>query len=309
MVYRITEDQVKKVVDRGSRFLANYCINGNIHYVVTGSSGGTDSAVTLGFAQRACALTKEKGFNLTSVALILPCESEDEDVMKGYLAARKFGAEPIVLDIEPAFGSVMEYVVKRLNSGLNQILEETGGEDALYGWDWSSRVAQGNVKARLRMITLYHAARMLNGMVLSTDNLSEYWMGFWTICGDVGDFNLIQNIMKGKELYDIAKYLGVPGKITSAKPGDGLKVGGTAEDQLGADYPMIDTIMVKLIQSGFDPNGSISQLKNLPQMEGIAPDILAKVATRCLRGTYKRQGTVIISREELGLLSIKDIRL
>jgi NAD+ synthase len=309
MVYRITEEQVKRVVDRGSRFLANYCINGNIHYVVTGSSGGTDSAVTLGFAQRACALAKEKGFNLTSVALILPCESEDEDIEKGYQVARKFGAETIVLDIEPAFESTMENVLKLLNSGLDQILEETGGEDALDVWGWSSRVAQGNVKARLRMITLYHAARMLNGMVLSTDNLSEYWMGFWTICGDVGDFNLIQNIMKGRELYDVARFLGVPEKITSAKPGDGLKVGGSAEDQLGADYSVIDTIMVKLIQGGFDPNGSMSQLRNLPQLEGITPDTLAKVATRCLRGVYKRQGTVIISREELGLLPIKDIRL
>jgi len=146
---------------------------------------------------------------------------------------------------------------------------------------------------------------MFKGMVLSTDNLSEYWMAFWTICGDVGDFNVIQNIMKGMELYDIALYLGVPEKIIQAKPSDGLKVAGTAEDQLGADYRKIDTIMVGLIQQGFDPDGSFAQLDNLPDLDGVAQ----RIAIKSLKGAYKRRGTFIVPREELGLPAIKDIQL
>jgi NH3-dependent NAD+ synthetase len=64
----------------------------------------------------------------------------------------------------------------------------------------------------------YHIARMMKGMVLSTDNLSEYWMAFWTLHGDVGDFGMIQMMLKGLELYDLARYLGVPSEIIAARP-------------------------------------------------------------------------------------------
>lgn len=309
MIYKLTEEQVKKTVERGAEILAEYCMNINLHYLVTGSSGGTDSAVTLGFAQRASALARAEGFNLTSVAMVLPCESDPEDTRKGMLAAQTFGAMIITVDLNEVFRYFKNLVFDFVNMELSEILPETGGYQAQNEWAWSKRVAQGNIKARLRMITLYHTARMLKGMVMSTDNLSEYFMAFWTICGDVGDFNVIQNILKGKELYEIAKYLGVPEEITRAKPGDGLKVGGSAEDQLGANYRTIDTIMIRLIQKGFNPNGSIRQLENLPYIENVDPALAQKIAERCLRGAYKRRGTVTVSREELGLPPLKTINL
>jgi len=309
MAYKLTENQIRTVVERGSKALADYCINGNLHYVVTGSSGGLDSAVTLAFAERACKLVKTKNHALISVALVMPCESDHEDTKKGLLAAQTFGAQTITSCLDPAFACFTEKIKKSLDDKIVEILTKPGGSNAIANWNWSERVAQGNIKARLRMITLYHAAKMLNGMVLSTDNLSEYWMGFWTICGDVGDFNIIQNIMKGRELYDIARFLGIPEEIVKAQPGDGLKVAGTAQTQLGADYPTIDTIMIQLIQYGFDPNGSNRQLENLPQLAGVDPISIEMVAGKCLRGTYKRRGTVTLSREYLGLPAIEDIEL
>lgn len=309
MTYRLTRTQIGAVVENGSKCLANYCMNGNLHYVVTGSSGGLDSAVTLGFAERACRIAAAENFHLTSVALILPCESEQEDTEKGLVAAEKFRARTITFGLEPMFDSFMTNASCFLEKDMNKILKETRGQDALLNWDWSKKVAQGNVKARMRMIAIYHVARMLKGMVLSTDNLSEFWMAFWTICGDVGDFNLIQNIMKGRELYDIAEFLGVPEAIIKAPPGDGLKVGGSAQDQLGADYLMIDTIMIRLMKYGFDPDGSFTQLERLPFLEGVDQRLVERIAERCLRGAYKRQGTITISRERLGLPAIKDIQL
>jgi NH3-dependent NAD+ synthetase len=42
--------------------------------------------------------------------------------------------------------------------------------------------------------------------VLSTDNYTEYLLGFWTLHGDVGDLGLIQNLWK-TEVYGLANYL------------------------------------------------------------------------------------------------------
>lgn len=308
MPYRLSEDQIRKVINRGSVFLCEYCQENNIHYIVTGSSGGLDSAVTLGFAQRACQIAKEKGFNLTSVALIMPCESEPKDAVLGRKAAEKFGAEIVEIDLT-AFFDFLHPELGLLDGQIIDILKRSGGEFAIKQWPWSKRVAQGNIKARLRMIAAYHTARLLKGMVLSTDNLSEHWMAFWTICGDVGDFNVIQNIMKGLELYDIARCLEVPEEILSSKPGDGLKVAGSAADQLGAEYPAVDKIMVSLIQNGFQPNGSMEQLEALREIPGFEDELVARIARRCLEGSYKRLGTMTLSREALNLPRLEKIVL
>ena len=49
-------------------------------------------------------------------------------------------------------------------------------------------IANGNLQARCRMMYLYDIASRHKGLVMSTDNQTEYQLGFWTIHGDVGDF-------------------------------------------------------------------------------------------------------------------------
>lgn len=309
MPYKLTEGQIKTAVENGARALCDYCREHDIHYVVTGSSGGLDSAVTLGFAQKACQLAEAEGFKLTSVGLIMPCQSKPEAEILGREAIRKFGAEEIRLDLAPVF----EYAYVNLVSGADQqtknILEETGGERALDTWDDSKKIAQGNIKARLRMIFgAYHVARMTRGIVLSTDNLSEYWMAFWTLHGDVGDFGMIQHLLKGLELYDIARYLRVPEGIIAARPDDGLGISGGDEDQLGAAYPALDRVMIKLIQSGFDTDGGRGQLEKLPAIDDVPPETVRNLAARCLNGAFKRRGSITLSRADLGLPEIGEIK-
>ena len=60
--------------------------------------------------------------------------------------------------------------------------------------DMSYRIRKGNIKARIRMMYLYNVAQINKGLVLSTDNYTEYLLGFWTLHGDVGDFGMIQNL-------------------------------------------------------------------------------------------------------------------
>ncbi len=103
----------------------------------------------------------------------------------------------------------------------------------------------GNLKARLRMMFLYDRARYHGGCVLSTDNLSELQMGFWTLHGDVGDIAPIQYLNKGFEIPYIARHIGIPNDIIDQAPSDDLGVTeeNTDEAQLGANYKFVDTVM------------------------------------------------------------------
>ena len=54
----------------------------------------------------------------------------------------------------------------------------------------ASKISDGNIMARLRMMYLYQLASLYKGIVIDTDNLSEHMLGFYTIHGDVGDYNV-----------------------------------------------------------------------------------------------------------------------
>jgi NAD+ synthetase len=308
MSYKLTEEQCEIVVNNGAQALFGYCRVNGIHYLVTGVSGGLDSGITLGIAQRACQMAGEEGYDLTSVGLILPCESSPDAERLGDMAIEKFNAHKIRVNLTDIFNSI-DVHRELVDMQIINLLQKTA-VGLFPDWDWSREIAQGNIKARLRMMLgTYHVARMLKGVVLSTDNISEYWMGFWTICGDVGDFGLIQKVLKGLELYDIARYLDVPEEIIKTTPTDGLGITESDEEQLGASYVTLDQVMIQLIQRGFDTEGSLKQLDNLPVVEGIDPDLVYKLAERCLKSSFKRKGTINLSRHELGLPQITEIKL
>lgn len=307
MKHKLTQKQIENVVERAARALFRYCQDSEIHYVVTGSSGGLDSAITLALAERACGLAKKDGYKLCSVGLIMPSHSKPDAERLGREAIKKFNAEEIFIELSGAFDFIAEKVLTDVNLKLKDILAKHGNAPSA-DWEWSDRIARGNIKSRLRMMCgTYHVARMLKGIVLSTDNLSEYWMAFWTLHGDVGDFGMIQNIMKGLELYDIARYLGVPQEIIDARPDDGLGISSGDEDQLGAAYPILDQTLVSLIQKGFNVDGAISQLDNLPETDGVPNEAVRRLAERALHGAHKRKGTKNLSREELGLPDLSEI--
>ena len=321
MPYKLSYDECARVTDKAAGMLAQYCVDNDIHYTVVGSSGGLDSAVTLALAHRAEQIAKDKhDFKLTSVGIIMPCKSAPDAERLGRKAINYFGAQEVMIDLTSQFDFAFDPnwadqikgdtigVVPNTDQQVKSILHATNGGKALASWDWSQRIAQGNLKARLRMMFgTYHIARMMGGMVLSTDNWSEFMMAFWTICGDVGDYGMIQQMLKGLELYDLAHYLGVPQEIIDAKPDDGLNVGNGDEDQLGADYATIDYVMTILIQNGFDPDASHDQLDSLPDVPNVKAILVKRLATRAINGAFKRHGTVVLTREELGLEPINEI--
>lgn len=129
-------------------------------------------------------------------------------------------------------------------------------------------IANGNLQARCRMMYLYDIASRHKGLVMSTDNQTEYQLGFWTIHGDVGDFGPIQDLWK-TEVYELAKWLVTHYQdiakfshlecwenrawkaiVESIKltPTDGLGISNSDLDQIGAkSYDEVDDILRTLI--------------------------------------------------------------
>ncbi len=163
--------------------------------------------------------------------------------------------------------------------------------------------AEGAIKIRPPMITLHHIARLTGGLAVSTANLSELWMGFRSLNGDVDDFSPFQHVWKGLEAYTIAEELGVPEASLNAVPTDGLDVipAGVDEDQLGLPYPELDRVIVRLLQNKLDSPGALPRPDEDALMEKIAketghPTEVVQHITRKLTGShFKRRWPIEIT--------------
>ncbi|MBT5502639.1 NAD(+) synthase [Candidatus Falkowbacteria bacterium] len=333
--YRLTTKQIDRAIDAMALHLYDYCKASGIHDLIIPESGGLDSAVTTGAAAYARDMAKMDGYRLDVTAVMIPIESSPDAERLALDVINQFGVHQIKVEWTEVFrianGSydwraLLEHYVEEsrfehllndlprspvasINEQVKEILVKTQNQAALDQWDWSRKVAQGNIKARLRMITAYHIARLMKGLVLSTDNLSEFWMAFWTICGDVGDFGMIQNVLKGKEMKAFARRLCVPEEVINRKPDADLGISKNDEDELRANYDVIDEVMIKLIQVGFDPDGDKNQLNDLPIIDDYPYELIHSLAERALNGAFKRRGTLNLGREDLGLPHIEDIVL
>lgn len=79
-------------------------------------------------------------------------------------------------------------------------------------------VAASNLKQRLRMTTLYYHAEKRNWAVVGTGNKDEHEQGFFVKYGDGGaDLKPIAHLFK-VQVYQLARYLGVPAGILERTP-------------------------------------------------------------------------------------------
>jgi nicotinamide-nucleotide amidase len=237
---------------------------------VLGMSGGVDSALT-------AVLFKRAGWRV--VGLTLPIEQNPEETARGIDACEALGLEHRNVDLTALY-----------HVGLAALADA----DPDLGESDAARLRRGNVRARLRMITLYNAAASLGGLVASTDNYSELAAGFWTLHGDVGDVSPIQSLLKSWEVPYLARTLGVPEATWKATPTDGLATGGTDEQQIGATYLEWD-IMVATIQAALGRDAAAASLDALPDrldppIEGDqkALEVYANVTGRMRRNWFKR---------------------
>ena len=181
---------------------------------VFGMSGGVDSSVIASLAKKAA------GEN--ALGLILPCHSSS-------------------LDEEYAYKFALRIDIKTLRISLDSIYD-----NFLKILPPADNLARGNLKARLRMTTLYYFANMLNYIVIGTDNRSEVEIGYFTKYGDGGtDILPLGNLLK-TEVRELAMELDIPEEIIRRKPSAGLWEGQTDEGELGFSYEELDSCIQAL---------------------------------------------------------------
>lgn len=160
-----------------------YIDKNNIKTLVLGMSGGIDSTLCAALAYE---VASEFSTGVELNGLILPIHSDKTEMERAVAAAGAFCNIFKLKDMSGSYYSLMRAIIG----------PDIGPAD----------IRQGNIKARIRMIKLYDTAQKTNGMVLATDNYTEYLLGFWTLHGDVGDYGMIQNLWK-TEVYGLANYL------------------------------------------------------------------------------------------------------
>jgi len=181
--------------------------------VIFGLSGGIDSAVVAALCRRA--------FPEDTIGLIMPCHSSQTDIEHAQAVAREFQIPTMTIALEEAFSSLLKVIPGR------------GDPD-------TKMMAEANVKARLRMVTLYYLANRFHFLVAGTGNRSEISVGYFTKYGDGGvDILPLANLLKS-QVRELAIHLGVPREIIEKPPSAGLWQGQTDEEEMGINYEDLD---------------------------------------------------------------------
>lgn len=167
------------IVDETCKYLQN----AGLKSMILGISGGLDSTVVAAIGKE---VFKRTGIKLIGISMPTSTNKLDETISAD-LALEAFCNKAKNFSISFAYQMMQDYA------------------DNLNG-NKSTNISRGNIKARLRMIFLYDLASVNNGLVLDTDNMTEHNLGFWTIHGDVGDFNPIGGLWKG-EVYKLAEWI------------------------------------------------------------------------------------------------------
>ena len=161
-----------------------YLEDNNLWSMILGISGGLDSTVTAAI----CHEVEKRNPELKFYGISLPCTSNTIDENNSANACMK------------AFCKEGQYWTENLQKEY-MLMKATCCQRHS-----PTTIGQGNIKARLRMIYLYDLANYTKGLVMDTDNLTEHYLGFFTIHGDVCDLNPIGGLWK-HEVYELAQYI------------------------------------------------------------------------------------------------------
>ena len=173
-----------KFVENSRKWLSQYIKDNHLQSIVIGVSGGIDSTVSCAIASPSC-----KELNIPLIGRSLPTTTNKIEESK---AAQLVG-EAFCDDFKTV--NISEECQKLIYE-----LELVEGK--------MTRLQEGNVKARVRMIYLRHLASVHKGVVLDNDNFTEWNLGFWTVGGDSPmDINLGLHYLWKTEIYELAGYL------------------------------------------------------------------------------------------------------
>lgn len=133
-----------------------------------------------------------------------------------------------------------------------------------------NRLAEGNLRARIRMSLLYYYANLTNRLVAGTGDRSELLLGYFTKYGDGGvDILPIADLYK-TEVRDLGEMLGINRRIITKKSSPRLWTGQLAEAEIGLSYDVIDQVFALIFDQGLDLKTTANKLKmSRAKIEGL----------------------------------------
>ncbi|MEM1514238.1 MAG: NAD+ synthase [Candidatus Thermoplasmatota archaeon] len=212
-------------------FIRDYREKSEREKIVIGLSGGVDSSLVAKLATMAIGKENVHSIFLPDVSTPL------EDFEHSRVMAKSLGISYKVIDLSPM---------------IHSITNACGEMD---------EITLGNIKARLRMIFLYQFANSKNALVCGTSNKTELMIGYFTKYGDgASDILPIGDLYK-TQVYQLARYVGIPEEILKKPPTAGLWKGQTDEKELGISYEKLDKILYGLErQKSFEEISKIAEV-------------------------------------------------
>ena len=272
---------------------------------VIGISGGIDSSVVLALCAKTFGPQKVFG-------VMMPEQDSNPDSRElATELADKFGVEYIVEDMTPAVEGFKCYsrrdeaiksvfpeftteykakivlptnILEKDTLNLFQLLIITPeGEEKtarLPLKEYLQIVAASNFKQRSRMCMLYYHAEARNWAVIGTGNKNEHDQGFFVKWGDGGaDVKPIAHLFK-TQVFQLAKYLGIPEDIQNRVPTTDTYSAEQTQEEFFFRLPfdILDTIWY-----GWESNVSSAEIASAmdlkrDQVDNVIHDIKRKIA-------------------------------
>ncbi|HEY8284370.1 MAG TPA: NAD+ synthase [Chloroflexota bacterium] len=187
---------------------------------VIGISGGVDSALVAYLCVRALGAE-----NVVSIRMPYKTSSP-ESLAHGRLVAEALGLEEYTIDISAMVDGYL------------------GGQPEADGR------RRGNVMARARMTVLFDQSERFRALPIGTGNKSERLLGYFTWhADDSPPINPLGDLFK-TQVWQLARFLGVPTEIVDKPASADLIVGQTDEADFGIAYARADQILHYLL-SGY----------------------------------------------------------
>jgi len=225
-VERILQIDPHATLNEITEFVQETFANSGAKGIVVGLSGGIDSAVTAGICIKAIGPEKVTGLLLFEKKTMLGSDSKDAKEL-----ARMLKIETLEFPIDDAFDPFLaNFPVKT-----------------------KDKVTSGNLKARIRMASLYFIANARNLLVAGTGDRSEDLIGYFTKYGDGGvDLLPIAHLYK-TQVKSLGSHLGLPSRILNKPSSPNLWEGHKATDEIPLDYSLLDLALVSLFELKMRP--------------------------------------------------------
>jgi NAD+ synthase len=243
----INTDTARKIL---SGFIRSEITRAGFTKAVVNLSGGLDSSLT-------CYLSADALGPKNVLALMLPYKSSAPDSSEhARLVIDALGVQSITIPIT----AMADALIERFPD--------------------MSRVRQGNIMARMRMIALYDQSEAFQGLAVGTGNKTEILLGYTTLYGDSAcAINPLGDLYK-TQVRQLAKAMGVPQVILDKAPSADLWLGQTDEGELGFTYDEVDQLLYLLVDQRYQPEDCVEL--------GFEKNFVKAVIERVRRSQFKR---------------------